>query len=553
MHRIQIAIAALTLTATAAQAQTASIARRIDRVPDGRIRMSFATRPEICGDGRSIGEETADGFVLHSFEGYGYSIQTYEDWVPDCHRGPLRLVASKRGGRIVDLAAAVGVEWRADPGVPDLGMVESAEAASWLLDVAAQGDDDVGRIAFLAADAAADAPIANRLFAMAQDRGLDADVRERAIRWMNGAAEREGKSDAADVVLKQVAESRIEAHAVRERAIRTLRQNAANEAYLRNLYGRLDDRELKERIIRRLGDSPSPDNVEWIGTIATTSGEPLELRERAIRVVGDELDRPDDVRQMFNRLDHPELKERALRVVAEQSGASAGAWLREVAADRGQPMDVRERAVRLIGETASASDLLRLYQEVDAVQLRERVVRMAGELETPAATEWLRSVALDRSAHTEVRERAVRILCEGDGAQARALFQQLESVELKERALRMAGEARGAETNEWLRDIAVDERERSEFRERAIRILAERAIASREIAELYDRLDRTDLRRRVVRVLAERDDEQAIERLIAIAESDRDPDMRRYAIRRLGEADHPKAREFLEEMLGRPR
>lgn len=552
MHRSRVLATALILTATAVQAQTPSIARQIDRAPDGRIRMSFETRPEICGNGRSIGEETPDGFELHTFRDYGYSIESYEDWVPDCDRGPLRLVVTKSGGRIVDLAAAVGVEWKPDAAVPDLGMVESTEAASWLLDVAAEGNDDVGRIAFLAANAAANAQIAERLFAMAQDRGLDSDVRQRAMRWLNRAAAREGKSDAADRVLRTVAESRTDVYDVRERAIRQLRRTDANDAYLRSLYGGLDNRDLKERIIRRLGESPSTDNVGWIETIATTRGEPVELRERAIRVIGDELDRPDDVRQMFDRLDHPDLKERALRVVAEQRGSSANSWLRSVAADRGQPMSVRERAVRLIGEGAAIDDLIQLYEALDVAQLRERVVRIVGEMRTPASRDWLRSVALDANDRIELRERAVRVLCDGDAAEARALFDRLESVQLKDRALLMAGEARDSGTNEWLRDIAVDQTQRSEFRDRALRILAERAIASAELGDLYDRLNRSDLRRRVIRILADRADDDAMEKLVAIAESDPDPDLRRYAIRRLGESDNPKAREYFEEMLRRP-
>jgi len=516
--------------------------------------MSFETRPEVCGDGRSIGEQTAEGFVLHTFgNGYGYSIDTYEDWVPNCRRGPLRLVVTKRGGRVVDLAAAVGVEWRADPSVPDLGTVASTEAARWLLDVAAEGNDDVARIAFLAANAAAGAQIADRLFDMARDRRLDSDVRARAMRWMNGAAAREGKSDEADEVLRNVAESRDDAYAVRERAIRSLRQTAANDAYLRNVYGRLDHRDLKERVIRRLGESPTPDNVRWIGAIATTPGESVELRERAIRVIGGELGRPDDVREMFARLDHPDLKERALRVVAEQSGMGANPWLRTVAADTRQPLNVREQAVRLIGEQSTGEDLLELYESLDAVQLRERVVRMVGEMRTPAAEEWLRSVALDRNERIDLRERAVRVLCEDDAAEARALFDRLESVQLKERALRIAGEARDAGTNEWLRGIAADRSQRSEFRDRALRILADHAIASVEMAALYDRLNDSDLQRRVIRILADRADERAIEKLIAISESDPDLDLRRYAMRRLGDVNHPKAREFLEETLRRPR
>jgi hypothetical protein len=552
MRRIHAVVTALAVSAAAAQAQTQSISRQIDRAPDGPIRMSFETRPEVCGNGRSIGEDTPDGFVLHTFGNHGYSIDTYENWVPDCHRGPLRLVVTMSGGRVIDLSAAVGVEWKSAAGVTDLGRVESAEAASWLLDVAAEGNDDVGRLAFLAADAAANAQIADRFLDMAEDRGLDSDVRERAMRWVNRAAAREGKSDAADELLRKIAESKDDVHDVRERAIRTLRATAANDAHLRTLYGRLGDRELKERVIRRLGESPSTDNVQWIGAIATTRGESMELRERAIRVIGDELDRPDDVLDMFDRLDHPNLKERALRVVAEHNGPGANAWLRTVAQDRGQPMNVRDRAVRLLGELAAGQDLIELYEELDAVQLRARLVRMAGEVQTPATKAWLRTVALDENEHSEVRDRAIRVLGDGDRAEARALFDGLGSFQLKDRALRMAGEAHDAGTNQWLRDIAVDEAQHRELRDRALRILADHAMASSEIAALYDQLNSSELQRRIIRILAERDDKQGVEKLIEVAESDPDANMRRYAIRRLGEANHPKAKAFIEEMVRRP-
>ena len=539
MRTISSIAAALIVTTSATPVLAQYISTQIDRAPDGRIRLSFETRPEICGDGRSIGEETADGLVLYTFEHYGYSVNTYEDWLPNCERGPLLLVVTKRGGRVVDLAAAVGAEWRPTTRALGLGLVGSAEAANWLLDIAEVSDDDIGRIAFFAANAAANTQIADRLIDMSVDRGLEGKVRERAMRWVNGAAGREGKGDAADAMLRDVAESVGERHNIRERAIRVLRTTAANDAFLRGLYGDLGNRELKERVIRRLGKSASSVNVQWITTIATTNGESITLRERALRVIGGELDRPDDVRNLFDRLDHPALKERALKVVAEHGGGSENLWLREVAADRSEPIDVRERAVRLLAERASADDLFDLFRELNAVQLRERVIRMAGEKRVPGTTDWLRSVALDGSEHKDVRERAVRVLCEWNETEARQLYSRLESVQLKERALRLAGERRDDETENWLMEVAVDNNERSQLRDRAIRLIGEGPRGSEVLVGLYDQLDRRDLRQRVVRLLAERGDRSAIEKLRSIAQSDPSREMRRYAARRLADVANP--------------
>lgn len=473
MRTAPMLLSATLLPLLAAPAAGQSLAERVDRVRDGDIRMSFAARAGICGNGDFIGEETPDGFRTHTFSGRGmYSISSYRHVRPVCHEGPVRLVVEKRGGAIRDLQLAVGVPWRADVDAADLGTVRGADAATWLLDLAASHpDDDVIRRAVFAASLADSAFIAERLIRMVEDRDLRAVARSRAMRVVTEAAAREGRADRADQALRRVAADQQTSGDLRERAVRELRETEANDAFLRETYARGGPLDVRERIIRRLGESPTDANVRWVRGIATDDRQPPDLRERAIRVLG-EMGRFADLRAMYDDVGHPDLQERILRVVAEEEGRDAAPWLREVATNTSVHVDVRERAVRLLGEQRELAALQRLYPELDRVALRERVLRVVGEYGDAESLGWIEEVARTRSEAADVRERAVRIL-------------------------------------------------------------AEERVPSERLATLYDELDAQGLKERLIRIFADRRDAAALDKLRAIATGDPSSDLRRAAERRL--------------------
>jgi hypothetical protein len=511
-----------------------NLADRVNSARSDIVRLSFPTRPEICGDGKSIGETTADGFVTHTFWSGGYSINRHEFWEIDCRQGPMRLVVERRNGRVTELRVAVGVDWLPDAAGIDLGTFSGAEVATWLLDVA-EADEDLGSVAFLAANAALDAPIANRLIAIARDDSNHPDVRQRAIRWLNRAALREGMSDRADQLLRELALARSENVEVRERAIRSLRKTDENDDWLREQYASLDRAQLRERVIRRIGESHSTANADWLRELALETSERGELRERALRVIGEQPGGRETIRELYGRLDRSHLKERALRVVGEESTTDDTRWIRGVAEDRSERMEVRERAVRILAEGASLSTLQQLYREVDGSQLKERVLRLAGERRSRETADWLEQVAADRSESLELRERAIRLLGEYESTAVRDLFESLDRNELKDRALRIAADRDDPGTTDWLTDIAMSTEYSTDIRDRALRLLGERAVSTNALASLYDEVRGTELRRRVIRILAERNDDTAAEKLREIAETDPSRELRRYAMRRLAE------------------
>jgi hypothetical protein len=375
-------------TATVAQAQLAQL---VGRAPDGLIRLSFATRPQVCGDGTFVGEDTPRGFRMYSFHDNGYGTQTLQDVAPECRNGPMLMVVTKANGQVTDLDVAVGVHWRPRPGATDLGTVSAPQAATWLLDLAQKtSSDQMQSVAFLAAGAADSTRIADRLLTMVRDRGFPADTRSRAIRWLGDAARREGRSNDADDLLRRLIRSNDETRSVRERAIRELDTTSANEAFLKDAYRTLGETELRERIIRTLGASAKEGNVGWVRGIVTDASQPTELRERALRVLAEDLHRTDEVRTLYASLTESEL---------------------------------RDRAARLLAADMNSAELAGFYDREPAVQVKQRLIKVMAERGDQGSVEKLLAIA-DRDPNPDLRRYATRRLSDTNDPRARAFLEK---------------------------------------------------------------------------------------------------------------------------------
>jgi hypothetical protein len=316
------------------------------------------------------------------------------------------------------------VSWRANSAATDLGVVSAGQATGWLLDLAqASSNDRLQAVAFVAANAADSVRIAERLFSLARDQRFTPELRSRAIRWLSEAARREGRSDEADAVLRGLIRASGDAIAVRERAIRELGATDANDAFLRESYRSLSATALKERLIRVLAASRNDANAAWIRGVATDRSEQRELRDRAIRVLGEELNRKADVRSLYASLDDAALKDRVLRVVVESGDSASLRWAREIAFSATEPMEARDRAVRMLAEQGmSSADLGALYERVQEVGLRQRVVRILVERGDDVAVEQLMRIA-DRDPDPEQRRYVLRRLAETQNPMARKFLE----------------------------------------------------------------------------------------------------------------------------------
>jgi HEAT repeat protein len=455
--------------------QQGDLARRITSAPDGLVKMRYAARPGICGDGRTfIADNTngSRGYDVWFSEGMNFT-NASGNFASNCAEGPVRLMLVVRDHRVIAVQPFVGPSSPATerPGM-DLGVVSTADVSRYLLDFAATGREDESRNAMLAASIADSVRIAGRLASMARNKSLLTNVRESALKWVGRVGRRENDTDAMRVA-RTIAEDRDDEVSVRERAIRVIGDGENDATYLRALYPRLDEQSLRERVVRVVGENGTRTDMDWIRGIATNKTERVSIRERAVRVLADAGDSR-SLRQLYDQLDDPTLRERVIRVMADVGDGESKRWLREIVERSSESSAVRERAIRSLADAGDISYLESAYKSLGDEGLRERVIR---------------SVA----------------------------------------------DAGGADAMAWLRAIVRDTREQSSLRERAVRSMADGGAPTSELVSLYDSVSDRVVRDRLVNLLADRGDKTARDKLRSIATDDPDEDLRRRATRKLSE------------------
>src|SRR5690242_12531506 len=218
--------------------QGADLARRVSAAPDGLVKMTYASRDGICGDGRSfIADATSStrGYDVWFMNGMSMT-GSMSDLGARCEHGPVRLMLVVRDHRVVDVQPFVGPSSAATarPGT-DLGAVSAGAVSRYLLDLAAHSPENDARNAMLAASIADSVRVSPSLSGMARDKSLASSVRESALSWLGRVAPREGDQDAMRVA-RSIAEDRDDQVEVRERAIRVVGEDDAGAGYLRALF-----------------------------------------------------------------------------------------------------------------------------------------------------------------------------------------------------------------------------------------------------------------------------------------------------------------------------
>ena len=117
-----------------------TVERRVAGAPAGNVTFHFASRADVCGDGRTY--IRADDMWMGSFNDGVRSM--------DCERGPIRVLLIRDGTEIVRISTYAGPVAE-EPGATNLGAVPAADAAAWLLGIAARIDGRPGREAIMPA------------------------------------------------------------------------------------------------------------------------------------------------------------------------------------------------------------------------------------------------------------------------------------------------------------------------------------------------------------------------------------------------------------------
>ena len=274
------------------------------------------------------------------------------------------------------------------------------------------------------------------------------------------------------------------------------------------------------------------------------------------------------------------LRRRAVYILGRAGTDESAADLIEVAKSDPDP-DVRRDAIVLLGRSpgaATVKTLEQLFNESTDERTREAALSALRSRGDPDARRALRAIIERSDVADRMRAEAIMELAgsrpgyremvltnvrttdnsrrsegdEEDAAYLRSLYGKTESGTVK-RAIIASLARMGGQTNEqWLLGIARNREEETSVRREVISRLRTSSLSVEDLGKLFDALSERELRSAVVNQLANRDEPAATDKLIEIARSGTDPQLRRMAISALTRKKDPRTTKLLLDLLEKP-
>lgn len=218
--------------------------QRIGAFADGTVRLSFAARAGICGDG-------VNGISMR---------HSSDEWQPDCEGRVVRVALRLSDHRVHSIRTYVGGRWIADPKARDLGMVSPREVAPYFIGLAERtGGTVVAGDPLLPAVLADSVTVWPSLVRVARNPGVSEEVRGRAVFWLGQAA-----GAAAGQALDSIASDEGGEREVRKHAVFALSQRSRDEGVpaLIRIARSNTDPELRRTALFWLGQSEDPRAID---------------------------------------------------------------------------------------------------------------------------------------------------------------------------------------------------------------------------------------------------------------------------------------------------
>jgi HEAT repeat protein len=225
--------------------------------------------------------------------------------------------------------------------------------------------------------------------------------------------------------------------------------------------------------------------------------------------------------------------------------------------------NVKKKAVFWLGQVnsdRSAQALEQLLKSSISESLRGEAIFALMQQNSPRGQAAVRGIAEDAQAPAELREKAVFWLGQHRSAEnaqyLRGLFDRLASAtsgsatdEIRKKILFSLSQMQGEGNDRWLMDVASDSKFSVEIRKQAIFSAGQTGVSSTALAALYSKLTDRELKEQLIWVLSEKGDAAAADRLMSIAKSDPDREVRKKAIFWLGQMNDPRVKQFLLDII----
>jgi HEAT repeat protein len=337
----------------------------------------------------------------------------------------------------------------------------------------------------------------------------------------------------------------------RSLAIFLLRDPAANQITRMEIYNLERKREYSGYPVYWMGRANNEESLNYLRAIAAAT--PLDtLSERA--VLGIALHDDMRVGGMLKNfiISSPNQRIRSSAVYWLGQAGGEHQFLASLVRNDAEDRKLRRSATHAIGEShdrGTMATLQSLYQDVKDPEIRRSVISAAGNSdEVQPAFAFLLSVA-KTDGEWESRRTATRQLGhfqrEDAADELMKIYSSDSNPEVKKAALRALSETKNPKAQARLLEIARTDTN-ADLRKQAVRVLGERGEAAvDDLLKLFDTEQVPEVRRAALQSLSEIKSTRVEDKLFEIARGNEPLDMKRHAIRLLGERVSKRSFEFL--------
>ena len=337
----------------------------------------------------------------------------------------------------------------------------------------------------------------------------------------------------------------------RNLAIFLLRDPSSNQITRMEVYNLERKREYSGYPVYWLGRANNEESLNYLRAIAAAS--PLDmLSERAVLAIAlhDDVRVAGMLKNFISSSPNQRIRSSSVYWLGQVGGETN--FLASLVRSDSEDKKIRRSAAHAIGQSrdrGSIPVLQGLYETVKDAELRRSVISAAGNAvdEQPAYTFLLAVAKTD--ADWEARRTAVRQIGRfkrDDAAEElMKIFTNDTHLEVKRAALRSLAETRNPRALARLSEIARTDTN-AELRKTAIRTMGERGEAAvDDLLKLFDSEQAPDVKRTVLQSLSEIKSARVEDKLFEVAKGNDPTDVRRQAIRLLGERVSKRSFEFL--------
>jgi hypothetical protein len=433
MNRASTQLIAAALVAAATPALCAQgIGSRVDGAPDGRVQFTFASRPGICGNGRTYiqtGPNSITGSVNYNGNFYG----NFNDAMraDPCVTGPVRVVIDRADKLPLSVQAYVGPPDSTLRGVTDLGRVRAQDAADYLLSLAGKIDGRAGRDALFPAMLADSANTAPTLVTIAKNSALPRETRRSALSYMGRSTD--GMSTIPATVTEPIlaiARDESDNQSVRQQALSVLGRldHGSGIPPLIQLSQQTQSSWLAKESMSTLSRSGDPRARQYLRTAVKRTDLPEEVLTVALRALGQDYATAQDaalLRQLYPTLKSDRSREAVFSALAEIGGTENTKWMLDMAQNGSENISMRRRSLEAANRSgAPIADLVKLYDTTTDPSMKQTLIGLYIRNGEKVAVDKLLSIVKGEE-NLSVRRSAISQLSRSDDPRIKQALQDI--------------------------------------------------------------------------------------------------------------------------------